>query len=93
MDKICNGSGEPAYYRYKGRKILLCETVGVRHIHCECGEPVIGGSVGDRCKDCNRRSAGLALHLQETKREDRNHINVTERSGGRRVSLDLNPLS
>lgn len=91
MEKICDGSGKPAYYRYKGRKILLCETL-VPHIHCECGEPIIGGSPGDRCKDCNRRSAGLALHLQETKREDRNHINVTERSGVRHVSPDRDLL-
>jgi len=91
-ETICDGSGRVQYYKSRGETLLLCETVGIRHIHCECGNPVIGGVLGDRCMDCNTRTSGMSLHKQIGYiRETREHLDVTRNSARQRDGQDQNP--
>ena len=92
MEKTCNGSGKPTYYHYKGRRLLLCETL-VPHIHCECGEPLPGADMGDRCSECNERRAGMSVHAKDGHmRENREHLNTKENSEGQHGALDRHLL-
>src|ERR1700694_659006 len=92
MDKVCNGSGRPTYYRYKGRKLLLCGTL-VPHVHCECGNPLPGAKAGDHCRTCNQERARLSVHTKDGHiRETREHLDTTENSEARLGALDRNLL-
>lgn len=88
-EPICDGSGRIVYYRSRGERLLLCETL-VSHIHCECGNPIIGGNLGDHCMECNVRTSGMSLHRQVGYiRESREHLDVTRNSAKRRDEQDL----